>query len=126
MILYRVEHPDTNIGPWQHGGMGSMAFQSCPETGHHPSDGPSPQQDGLGNLRCAEKCACVDLDQMRLWFRPSHVATLEARGFVLRKIKADDHTTRVGGWQAIFHDDTTAERIDTLPVTTLLNPIAHT
>lgn len=119
-IIFRVQCPDTGLGPyngpeWED--KWTMSTSHC-DSAHQP-----PQRDpDLYAVASHEKCGCVNPASLLAWF-DGWWHKLAAAGFVVTIVRPVD--VRVGrNGQAVF-DSTDAEERDVLDIETFLGLFAE-
>jgi hypothetical protein len=92
MRVWRVEHPDSRLGPWQHSEARDWNIEI---DSHVPECLPTVHSDcGYDWARRTRQdscfwsvrdyvCAVSSIKQLLAWFRPGHLKLLESKGFVV-------------------------------------------
>lgn len=102
MIIYRIEHEETGIGPYIATGLSDEV--SDMGWAHEDDDiHPTPNFDiGIEReIRDGERCGFSSLEQLHNWFTFEELDMLMMEGFGLVEIK-DGHITATGENQVLF------------------------
>lgn len=135
-LVYRVEHADKSIGPFNFNCWDldddSDVFElarlcrSCNSTEH-----PTAKQDGLAELVWAYdekegrekhskdwRYACLDTETLGHWFQSEFRAFLTKIRFIVHVYRVSGFIPGTSGKQVVFHSDD-AELVDAFPLTAL-------
>ena len=100
MYLYRVQHRETGVGPYQT----NLAFSTmlCCRHTFGKKARPAPNNDGLRLLFPAHYlCAMPSLESLLWWFEGFH-SRLDHYGFEIVKIRAPKRAVKIGKTQVMF------------------------
>jgi hypothetical protein len=128
MRLWRIEEPNTRVGPWLSRYRSEAVMRDCPTTGHHPSNGPSVREDCFGDYSNYDAmegrvCACVSIGQLKAWwFKDYHLELLEKNGFVLAEYEAPEEAVAVGRAQVAVKLDAMRRIADHKPTIAIEDP----
>lgn len=95
MNIYRIEHKEKKLGPYQ--GWAELSSRYW-----MPEIAPDPRQDGLGQMHWKERSGFVSIRQMVQWFRIRDIFRMRREGFRVYKFKVSKRVVRVGGKQVCF------------------------
>lgn len=112
MKIYRLEHPDSKLGLWQHTLRVNRRIELSKEfciidnrimRDHYTY--PLPSYISMEKGGKEWKCACESLEQFYLWFENDWIALGERFGFRLYEIEIDEADVQIGGFQVLFDCD---------------------
>jgi hypothetical protein len=103
-VLFRVEHPETGLGPYHHtddNWGGSSSFWNLGLQDHESSNLPSPRREliDLGRQREAAywclntskyKSCFVSVEQLKNWFVEGEIEEMRRAGFQLAVVRASE------------------------------------
>lgn len=105
VIVFRVEHKETNDGPYQ----GTNAIMDDPAL-RHTFDHPTPNNDGIDpnwwmwHADDSWLCGFNGYKQFAKWFyKNSSNKNLRERGFVLRRYQVPKEEIKFGRMQVVFN-----------------------
>lgn len=105
MLLYRVEHPESKLGPYVHGSRSNKISEMVYQHNDDPDNHPSPRNDIGRFLRedgsDHERCAFTSRDQLVEWFG-EWLPALAEDGFHCVKMQVNTAHVIVGSKQAIY------------------------
>lgn len=107
MLIYRVEHPTTNEGPFV---MGEISLDNS-------RTHPTPWSEGL-NIKYYDYCGCASMGMLQHWIKRKHIKNLKSKNYVVRTYKIDKNFVKHGRTQVLF-EKLEAELIDTKCVSEL-------
>jgi len=101
MYVYRVEHKETRIGPYQ------ACAASSPRL--YDDDHPSPMQSGIIMERDDFSCFAKPADLTK-WFRTSEITDFKKYGFDVYRYEIKASDVKLGYKQAAFKKDKAYKR----------------
>lgn len=102
MLVYRIEHSETNDGPYN--------GENCIDFDHYYGDDhPSPDNDGL-DMYDYHKCGFKSKKQLHKWFNKEEIEKLHYYGFIMAIYNTPKGCTQISDNQLIF-DTEYAHRI---------------
>jgi hypothetical protein len=115
MRIYRLEHPDSRLGVWQHTLGINQRIELSKEfcvidnrimQDHYMHPIPSYNSD-LSMKKGGKqwKCACESLEQFYHWFENDWIALGERFGFKVYEIEIDEADVQIGSFQVLFDCD---------------------
>lgn len=126
MFVYRIEHPDTNLGPYVHRGTRGKAmgkdfykFRDKMAEAHLDNYHPIRRYEGFMS-------ACISLRRLSEWFA-GYTPYLEGYGFVIRRYKIEKEEYNDKWYSAYLEPDSGGQvlilrqetRVATLPLSRL-------
>lgn len=107
MLIYRVEHPNTNEGPF------AMGDISLANSDVHPT----PDREGL-DITYSDYCGCVSIEMLQHWIKRNFIRDLKRKRYVVKTYKINARYVKIGRTQVLF-DRLEAEVININCISTL-------
>ncbi len=120
MLVYRIEHPDTGMGPYSRyegdNSMNELGQELC-DTHAVSSEHPSPWDDGLqafflkhcSGSKCNAFFGCADPESLYTWFKPFWTRLMQL-GYQMEVYRVKQYKVSKSGKQIAF-DIMTAKRV---------------
>lgn len=103
MIVYRIEHPETNRGPYHGQGFGGPLSFLC-DAHDGDADHPTPQWDGIDNFTSNHVCGFKSLSDLKLWFK-GYLPEIFHHGWKVYRINIPEKRILFGEKQIAFEKE---------------------
>ena len=108
MIVYRIEHPKTKLGPWRHRELEREMYDTLMDTLQHTSNArytPLFQLMKTFDIPANVKCGCPSLETLFDWFPKTAREILRKEGFKLIALSIKTAVAQSDNQVAFNRDD---------------------